>query len=194
MPPHTLPLDALDPHPANSNVMSAAMMDKLAAHIRASGQYPPLIVRPRDGGRYQLLDGHHRAAVLRRLGHTHAHCVVWDADDAQALMLLATLNRLQGTDDPLRRAALIGQLQQLAGLEAQALARLTPESAEDLARLATLQLPPTLQPASRADDLPVAIHFFITPAQKRAIEDRLDATGLPRDRALCALLLTENHA
>ncbi|MBE3071108.1 MAG: ParB N-terminal domain-containing protein, partial [Planctomycetes bacterium] len=56
--------------------------------------------------RYQILNGHHRAQALRELGHTHARCDVWEVDDAEARLLLATLNRLEGRDDPGLRARL----------------------------------------------------------------------------------------
>lgn len=193
MTPQPIHLDALLAHPGNSNVMSPLLLTKLAAHIQRSGRYPPLIVRPIASSQYQLLDGHHRAAVLRELGHTHAHCVVWEVDDAEALVLLATLNRLEGEDDPRKRASLITELQALRGDEDLAsLAALLPEDADDLAQLARLHDAPVLRDPAVADALPVAIHFFVTPAHKRAIEAKLDATGLDRENALCSLLNLED--
>ena len=88
----SLPLDALHAHPANANVMPPELLDKLVAHLRDTDRYPPIIVRPIPGaeplaasheppGKYQILDGHHRAIALRRLARTHARCVVWDVDE-----------------------------------------------------------------------------------------------------------------
>ena len=56
-------LNALDAHPDNANHMPAATLAKLITHIRDSGEYPPLIVRPhpKNADRFQILDGHHRA-------------------------------------------------------------------------------------------------------------------------------------
>ncbi len=126
--------------------------------------------------------------MLRRLGHTHADCVVWDVDDAQALLLLATLNRLEGDDDPRKRAAIVAELGSLACFDASALAQLLPEDAAGLAKLAALHLPPSPRDPAVADALPVAVTFFVPPPTKRALEARLAATGLPRDLALCRLL------
>lgn len=187
---HTLPLELLDAHPGNCNVMPADRLAKLAEHIRRTGQYPPLIVRA-VGERYQLLDGHHRALVLRQLGHTHAACVVWDADDAQALVLLTTLNRLQGEDDLRKRGELVAQLARLRDCAAADLASLLPDDRDTLTKLAALNARPTVAPPRVADTLPATIHFFVTPDQKRAIEQRLASTGLPRTDALVALLLPE---
>lgn len=183
----TLPLDALDPHPDNCNVMSPDRLAKLADHIRRTGQYPPLIVRP-AGLRHQLLDGHHRAIALGRIGHTHAQCVVWQVDDAQALLLLATLNRLQGEDDLRQRGRLVCELARLRGCAAADLAALLPEDRDRLNKLAALTERPALASPRVADQLPQSLHFFVTSAQKQAIEDRLTATGLARSDALLHLL------
>src|SRR5258708_1872303 len=107
-----VPLDDLVAHPLNSNVMSPDLTAKLRAHIKRTGRYPYLIVRPHpeEQGKYQVLDGHHRVAVLRELGHTEARCDVWEVNDREARLLLATLNRLQGQDQPRKRAELIHEL------------------------------------------------------------------------------------
>ncbi|NJL30774.1 MAG: ParB N-terminal domain-containing protein [Phycisphaerales bacterium] len=120
-----LPMAHLHAHPRNSNRMAPELLDKLKLHLQRSDRYPPIIVRPypqanlANGetaqGHYQLLDGHHRVRALRELGRTTARCVVWEVDDAQALELLATLNRLQGKDDPRARAALVDDWQQRCG-------------------------------------------------------------------------------
>ncbi len=87
--PRMVPLDNLLPHPLNSNVMSPDLQAKLRAHIKWTGRYPFLVVRPPpdEPGKYQVLDGHHRVAVLRDLGHTEARCDVWQVDDREAKLL-----------------------------------------------------------------------------------------------------------
>jgi ParB family chromosome partitioning protein len=131
-----IPLDQLVPHLMNPNVMAPELKEKLAANIRASGCYEPLITRRLPDGKHQILAGHQRAEVLRALGYTHAACLVWDVDDREALILLATLNRLRGEDVPAKRAALIAELEAYESLAE--LARLLPENETDLE--ATLQL------------------------------------------------------
>jgi ParB-like chromosome segregation protein Spo0J len=131
-----VPLGDLVPHPLNANVMPEELKQKLAANIRASGRYPPLIVRHLGDRTFQILDGHQRADVLRDLGETTAVCYVWPASDEEALLLLGTLNRLEGQDMPGRRAALIAELQ--AHKTLAELARLLPEDEAQLE--ATLEL------------------------------------------------------
>lgn len=128
-----IPLDRLHPHPLNANLMADERLAKLAENIAREGRYPPLIVRPHPEitGGYQLLDGHQRTEALRRLGHLDALCFLWPCDDATALVLLATLNRLEGEDVPSKRADLLRELSSL--LPPEELALLLPEDASAIA-------------------------------------------------------------
>jgi hypothetical protein len=199
-----IPLDALEPHPENSNRMPDHLLAKLQAHLARTGRYEPLVVRPlgagapsressagegtrdltvaaRNGGapgpRYQILNGHHRARALGALGHSHARCDVWEVDDDEARLLLATLNRLEGRDDPSRRAALVARLAE--GRPPADLARLLPEPADALARLRKLAEPPPepADPAS-APPLPRAMTFFLSPDQEALVRKALRAAGV----------------
>lgn len=181
----TIDIEKLTPHPANSNVMPAALLSKLAQHIERTDRYPPVIVRPRDGG-YQILDGHHRVRALQSIGRADARCVVWEVDDDEALVLLATLNRLQGDDDAKKRAALVDQLRQRVPLAD--LAALLPEDQPDLERLARLHAPPIIERPRALADMPVAVHFFLLPAERDRLEARLKRAGPSRETALMALI------
>jgi len=200
-----IPLDALEPHPENSNRMPPPLLEKLKGHIRRTGLYEPLVVRPlcqrgtrsaergandsdqqdplsaavapssafrAPSCRYQILNGHHRARALRELGHTHARCDVWEVDDAEARVLLATLNRLEGRDDPSARALLVSRLAE--GRSAEDLARLLPEPPDAVERLLRLAQPP---PAPLAPDAlePIArpMTFFLTEEQHALVSEAL---------------------
>jgi len=183
-----IPLSQLRAHPMNSNVMSEQLLVKLVEHIGRSGKYPPLIVRPMEQGAYQVLDGHHRWAALQRVEHEAAACVVWEVDDAGALLLLSTLNRLQGQDDPRKRSRLLIELQEKLGQSEGELAKLLPESTEQVRKYLKLReaLPQPRTPRALAL-MPVAVTFFLTGAQKAALEAKLDAVGGPREQALMQL-------
>jgi len=177
-----IPLDDLVAHPLNSNVMPEDLKDKLRAHIKRTGRYPFLVVRPHptQPGRYQVLDGHHRVGILDDLGHTEARCDVWDVDDREAKLLLATLNRLQGQDLPIRRAQLIHEL--LGEMNMEDLGGLLPETEKQLEELhALLEFPAeeiAAQLEAEAEEaekvLPRVISFVVTPDQEQLIEQAVE--------------------
>jgi ParB-like chromosome segregation protein Spo0J len=134
-----IPLSNLHPHPFNANSMSEERLGKLLANINAEdGRYPPLVVRthPNDKDSYQLLDGHQRVEVLKRAGHHDALCFLWECDDATALRLVATLNRLEGAEVPTKRARLISELASI--MPTNRLAELLPESSGQIGKLRDL--------------------------------------------------------
>ena len=184
---HEIPLKQLRAHPANSNVMPAQLLAKLVEHIRETDQYPPVIVRTVDDDAYQILDGHHRVAALRQLSKPTARCVIWQADDQQALLLLATLNRLQGQDDAKKRSALIGQL--ASAMDVKSLAAKLPEQAAQLQKLLAIdRQPPSPRPPKLMQEMPQAVHFFLLPADRAKLERKLKALGSQREQALMQLV------
>ena len=191
--PRMVALDDLLAHPLNSNVMPVDLQEKLRAHIKRTGRYPFLVVRPHpeEPGKYQVLDGHHRGAILRELGHSQARCDVWEVDDHEAKLLLATLNRLQGQDLPIRRAELIHEL--LGEMSAVDLAGLLPETDKQLEELHALLEFPADEIARLLDEqaaeaekvLPRVLSFVVTPEQEKVIEEAVEraSDGTPgRDR------------
>ena len=176
--------------------MNEPLVAKLAENVRRERNYPPLVVRPHPDheGYYQLLDGHKRCEVLRRLGRKEARCYVWPCDDQTAFVLLATLNRLEGRDDPIKRAELLRELTRLAS--ANELAVLLPEDAGSISRsLESLDLDldallEELQPDGGAGPGLRPISFAVSPEDEASIEAAVNraAEGLEgkncRGRAL----------
>ncbi len=191
--PCTVPINDLVAHPLNANVMSEELRAKLTAHIKRTGRYPHLIVRPHpeQPGKYQVLDGHHRLVILWELGHTEARCDVWNVDDREARLLLATLNRLEGQDVPVRRAELIHEL--LGEMSLEDLAGLLPETDRQLEDLhALLEFPAgeiaeLLEQEAEQEEkvLPRVMSFVVTADQEQVIEQAVElaSDGTPgRDR------------
>lgn len=177
-----VPLDQLVRHPLNANVMSEDLRGKLKAHISRTSRYPFVVVRPHpeEAGQFEILDGHHRVEILRELGHTEARCDVWNVDDREAKLLLATLNRLEGSDVPIRRAQLIHEL--LGEMPLFDLAGLLPETDKQLEELeALLQFPAEeiadllAKEAEQAERvLPRVLTFVVSPEQEELIEQAVD--------------------
>ena len=199
-----VPLEHLRPHPLNSNVLPDDLKEKLKAHIKRTGRYPFLVVRPhpQETGKFQVLDGHHRVDVLRELGHTEARCDVWEVNDREAKLLLATLNRLEGQDAPIRRADLIHAL--LGEMSVKDLGGLLPETDKQIEELHALLEFPAEEIAAlleaEAEEaekvLPRVMSFVVTPEQEKTIEQAVElaSDGTPgRDRKAKGLANLARH-
>jgi ParB-like chromosome segregation protein Spo0J len=161
-----IPIELLLEHPENSNFMNAETARKLRRHIERTGRYEPLTVRPHPGedGKFQVINGHNRLRVLRALNYQTANCVVWNLDDDQTRLYLATLNRLSGNEIPERRAALLDNLLQTFDLDE--LAALLPDDKkqiEELKRLSRLEPDEIITRTSGEEKLaiPVIMTFMV---------------------------------
>jgi ParB-like chromosome segregation protein Spo0J len=197
-------LDGLHPHPLNSNIMPEDFRAKLLAHIKRTGRYPFIVVRPHPDRpeEFEILDGHHRVDVLRELGQHEARCDVWNVDDREAKLLLATLNRLEGQDLPIRRAQLMHEL--LGEMPLDDLAGLVPETDKQIEELESLlQFPADeiaallAEEAEKAEQvLPRVMTFVVTPEQEEMIERAVElaSDGTPgRDRKAKGLSNLAQH-
>ncbi len=179
-------------HPDNPNRMSQVSFNKLVRHLERTGQYEPIVVRrhPRRVGAYQILNGHHRVRALKRLGYAEADCVVFEADETQALIYLATLNPLKGRSNLQNKRRLIGRL--CRHCEMGTLAKLLPDTRsaiEKLKALANRQAP--AKAAARKPFL-TPLTFFVTDEQQRLIAEAFekatgDETGTRTEKRLRAL-------
>jgi hypothetical protein len=116
---------------------------------------------------------------------------VWDVNDREAKLLLATLNRLQGQDLPARRAELLHEL--LGEMSLGDLAGLLPETEKQIEELhALLEFPAEeiaalLEAEAEESErvLPRVMSFVVSPEQEEAIERAVElaSDGTPgRDR------------
>ncbi len=166
-------IDKLLPHPDNPNRMSKVNFDKLVRNIQRTGRYEPLVVRPcpQRGGFYQIINGYHRWQVLKQLGYKTADVVIWDIDDHQTDILLATLNRLGGRDNIEKKLALLKRLNKK--LAARELAKLLPQTTKQIEQLTNLKLPsvPATPPPATCFANPLV--FFVNDTQQQIIEQAL---------------------
>jgi ParB family chromosome partitioning protein len=118
--------------------MSGSTFAKLVRNIERTGRYEPLIVRPyrRKKGRFQIINGHHRLEAIKKLGKRKAEVIVWDVDDEQTDILLATLNRLSGSDIVAKKIALLKRL--TGKMNARQLGRLLPQTPGQIKKLTAL--------------------------------------------------------
>ncbi len=182
-------LNRLLEHPDNPNRMSSAAFGRLVRNIEQRGVYEPLVVRRhRDRrGFYQIINGHHRAKALAKLGHSEADAIVWDIDDEQTLVLLATLNRLCGSDVLDKKIALLQKL--TAKRSTKELAKLLPASARQIDRLVNLE-PPAAPAAVPDKPLATPVVFFLGDQQKRTLDQALTAASDSNTKTKAAALTT----
>lgn len=168
----TIAMDKLEAHPDNPNQQSKVNFGKLVRNIERTGRYEPILVRPHPEkeNRFQIINGHHRQKALYKLGYESADCIVWEVDDEQTDILLATVNRLCGTDKLDKKINLLKRLNK--SIEAGKLAKLVPQTAKQIEQLTNLKLP--RRPAEgRFFANPMV--FFVNDGQREVIERALSA-------------------
>lgn len=142
-----IPLELLTPNTKRPNRMSRMFSKKLRSHIKRVGRYETLTVRPHPTrkGCFEVLNGHARLDALRDLGLQTAKCDVWEMDDLESRLFLATLNRVQCSEAPELRMRLLLEL--LKAIPKEDIAKYVPETLNSLEQLEQLEM--TLTDASR---------------------------------------------
>jgi ParB family transcriptional regulator, chromosome partitioning protein len=199
-----LPLVQLEEAPWNPNQMGVAMLTKLRESITRYGLVGNLVVRPMDGGCYEVLSGNQRLQILKELGHSPAPCVVVNLDDAHARLLSQALNRTQGEDDLGLRAELFKEV--LKTLPQQEVLSLLPETTQGLKAMVSLgqdDIASYLQNWQQTQEARLKhLAFQFTPAQLEVVEEALsqvmplakEAQGdSPNIRGTALYLLCESY-
>ena len=170
-------LEKLRAHPENPNEMRQADFTKLRNHIKETGLYEPIVVRrhPSEAGEYEIINGHHRVEVLRELGENCADCVVWDTDDDQTRILLATLNRLGGSDEVGKKLELYRKLSET--FDSAKLSKMLSESREKIDKLLALNQASINLPVSMPGAVPEAVVFFLSGDQKAVVERAIESAA-----------------
>jgi len=186
-------LERLVAHPDNPNRMSKDKFAKLLRNIERTGRYEPLVVRPcpqkscksckkknPSGNKrpcFQIINGHHRWRALKELGYKTAEVVVWDLNDQDTDIMLATLNRLGGSDVLDKKMALLKKLNQSAfrGHTAE-LAKLLPQTANQINRLTKLKISDCRRAIeNRKSQVLNPLVFFLNDRQQAIVQNALSA-------------------
>jgi ParB family chromosome partitioning protein len=126
--------------------MDEASLDELAESIRSQGVVQPILVRPIDGGRYEIIAGERRWLAARRAGLSEIPALVRDVAD-QATLALALIENIQREDlNPLEEAQGVKRLVEEFGLTHEAAAQAIGRSRSAVTNLLRLtQLAPPVQ-------------------------------------------------
>jgi ParB/RepB/Spo0J family partition protein len=139
--PRELLLDALRIAPWNARkTFDPASLRELSATIQKQGLISPLIVRPVNGGKYEIVAGHRRFQVTLELGWKSVPCFVRELTEDQAHEI-ALVDNLQREDIPaLEEADAYKELQQRLGTPAAIAARVGKEVSYVARRLQLVSL------------------------------------------------------
>lgn len=151
----TLAIDALQPGRYQPRMrMDPESLAELAGSIKAQGVMQPILVRPLEAGRYEIVAGERRWRAARMAGLTAVPALVREVPDRHALAI-ALIENLQREDlNPLEEAAGVKRLIEEFGMTHV-------EAAEALGRsrvavtnaLRLLELAPPVQELLRAGKL-----------------------------------------
>lgn len=168
----SIALDKLVAHPGSPNKMSSSTFARLVRNIERTGLYEPLIVRPlrRRKGKFQIINGNNRRRALEKLGRERAEVIVWDVDDEQTDILIATLNRLKGADEVAKKITLLKRLSKRN--EPKKLGKLLPQTPGQIKRLTELKMPKA-PVAIKPNELQEPLFFFVSKNQQSRIQEAL---------------------
>lgn len=148
-------LDLLDePVAAHRINVDEQQLGELADSIRDVGLLNPIIVRPVEGGRFEIIAGHRRFMAHRMLGREEIMCIVRDAteDEAEQGRFAENLQREQLS--PMEEAVAINRYIETTGKDAHAVARALNRSEWWVKhRIALMAMPPELCDMVHAEKL-----------------------------------------
>ncbi len=107
------PLDILQPGKYQPRVdMSQESLDELAESIKAQGLVQPIIVRPIDDGRYEIIAGERRWRASKQAGLTEIPAVVRDVSDRNAIAMALIENIQRENLNPMEEANALHRLRE----------------------------------------------------------------------------------
>jgi ParB-like chromosome segregation protein Spo0J len=185
----SVPIGKLIAHPGSSNRMSKRNFTRLLRNIERTGRYEPLVVRPcparnchscrsrnpEAAGQekhhcFEIINGHNRCRALKQLGYEAVDAIVWDVDDAEADILLCSLNRLKGSDVLDKKLSLLERINDV--MPAREMARLLPFTRSQIEKLRSLKVPSA--PAKiDAESFAVPMVFFLSDEQQQVVAEAM---------------------
>ncbi|HEY8533336.1 MAG TPA: ParB/RepB/Spo0J family partition protein [Micromonospora sp.] len=179
-----IPVSAIVPNPKQPRqVFDEDALEELKASIQEVGFLQPIVVRPLDGERYELVMGERRWRAAQALGRETIPAIVRETRDEDMLRdaLLENIHRVNL--NPLEEAAAYQQLLEEFGVTHEELARRIGRSRPQISNtIRLLNLPPSVQRRVAAGVLSAgharALLGLDDPEQQEALALRIVAEGL----------------
>lgn len=149
-------------------------LDELAFSIKSLGVLQPLLVRPLQGGRYELIAGERRLRASKRAGLTQVPIMVVETDERGSLERALVENIHRANLNPIEEAAAYRQLIDDGGLTQEALGtRLGRNRVSITNSLRLLDLPTSVQRFLIEKRLTAAHGKALLALQKNPFQERL---------------------
>lgn len=134
-----LSISAIEPLPGNPRKhFDGAALDELAASIASRGVIQPIIVRPIDNGKYQLVAGERRWRAAQKAQLHEIPALVRNLDERE-VMALALIENLQREDlNPVEEARAYQRLSDEEGMTQAEIARMVEKSRSHVANIQRL--------------------------------------------------------
>ena len=151
----SLPIDRMQPGKYQPRTqMDDTALEELAASIQEHGVMQPVLVRPIEGGRFEIVAGERRWRAAKRAGLTEVPALVKAVPDQSALAL-ALIENIQREDlNALEQAHGFQQLSEQYGLTQEDIAKRVGKSRAAVANtLRLLHLPKDIQNSLRSGQI-----------------------------------------
>ena len=134
-----LPVELIEPNPDQPRTsFEKGALDALAGSIKSAGVLQPLIVRPLDGGRYELVAGERRWRAAQKAGLAKVPAVVRVSPEDERLQAALIENMVREDLNPVDEARACAALVDDLGISKEELARRVGRSRSAISNLVRL--------------------------------------------------------
>jgi ParB family chromosome partitioning protein len=134
-----LPVGSIEPNPQQPRTQfEAGALDALAGSIKAAGVLQPLIVRPLDDGRFELVAGERRWRAAQQAGLAQVPAVIRSSPEDERLQAALIENMVREDLNPVEEARACASLVDDLGISKEELARRVGRSRASISNLVRL--------------------------------------------------------
>ena len=153
--PREIPLEQIDRNPFQTRShVNEDQLAELAASIVANGVVQPILVRPIDGGRFQLIAGERRWRASQLAGKATIPAILRQVSDEQAMEITIVENLQRADLNPMEQARAFERLAREFHMTQEQMATRTGKDRATVANfLRLLRLPATVQSRVEAGEL-----------------------------------------
>ncbi len=148
-------VDLIERNPYQTRLhVDAAALAELTESVKVSGVLQPLLLRPLEGGRYQLLAGERRWLASKAAGRTTVPAIVRPVSNEQAMEINIVENLQREDLNPMEEAHAFGRLSRDFGLTQEQMAQRTGKDRSSIANvMRLLKLPAAVQEMIQNNEL-----------------------------------------